>query len=177
MVTISIEGNIGAGKSTLLRSLQAQGYKVHFEQIDKWPLDEFYTDPKRWALALQLAIMKSIPYPTEEFVLYERSPLSAMNVFWDMLVETGVVEPIEDEIMWHYAEYKMWTPDVIIYIDCPPTQCFENIKNRHQVGDSRVTLKYIKQVENYYKKIPITHTVPYGPGVEKRVKDIIDEYK
>lgn len=174
---ISIEGNIGAGKSTILRELKKQGYNVRFEQIEEWPLDDFYKDPKRWAMTLQLAILKTLTYPTVDFVIYERSPLSAMYVFWDMLFDKGIVTDVEDQLLWYYVGQKMWTPDVTIYIDTPVEQCFANVQRRGQVGDESITLDYLKDVEKYYKKIPVSHRVQMGSDVVKVVKDIIDKYK
>lgn len=177
MTIISIEGNIGAGKSTLLRELQRQGYTVRFEPIEQWPLKEFYTDPKRWAMTLQLAILKTFSYPTRDLVIYERSPQSAMYVFWDMLFDKGIVTEVEDQLLWHYVEHKMWTPDVTIYIDTPAQKCFENIQTRNQTGDESITSEYIQDVEKYYRRIPITYRVKNDEHVVKNVKDIIDKYK
>ena len=49
MTKIVIDGNIGSGKTTQLDLLEQQGkYNIKKEPIEKWPLDLYYSDPKRW---------------------------------------------------------------------------------------------------------------------------------
>ena len=53
---VSIDGNIGAGKSSTLKELKNLGYVVFPEDIYSWQpiLNNFYSDPKRWAFTLQI---------------------------------------------------------------------------------------------------------------------------
>ncbi len=57
---IIIEGNISAGKSTLTRELaQALGYRVFLEPTSTNPfLADFYRDPKRYALRMQVYLLR-----------------------------------------------------------------------------------------------------------------------
>ena len=64
---IIIEGNIGAGKSTFLKLLAkaSQDLEVAQEPLESWHkkedgsnlLENFYTDPKRWAYTLETFAM------------------------------------------------------------------------------------------------------------------------
>lgn len=182
MVLISIEGNIGAGKSRVLRALQTQGYSVLFEKIEDWPLEDFYKDPSRWGLVMQLAIVRSY-FQTEvsgPLVIQERSLTSALAVFWQRQVDTGTVTTLEDSLLWFFVDDRVTVPDVTIYLDVPPEVCLQNISTRGQRGDDKVTLEYLREIDTYYKGLEKTHIVD-GTGdpetVAKCVKLIIDSYK
>lgn len=146
---IVIDGNIGSGKSTQVKLLEQEGFTVLTEQIDDWPLEDFYKDPTRFALPLQLAVLKSFQKPGVQ--IYERSPESSREVFWKMLLDDGTVN-VEDDKKYREA-YKLsgWYPDVHIYIDTPPQVCFERLKSRKQIGDYSISLEYIKKIDMYYK--------------------------
>ena len=57
---VIIEGNIGVGKSTLARKLSEElGYALFLEPTVENPyLEKFYAEPKKYALKLQLWILK-----------------------------------------------------------------------------------------------------------------------
>jgi NADH dehydrogenase (ubiquinone) 1 alpha subcomplex subunit 10 len=57
---VIIEGNISAGKSTLTRDLAAAlGYRVFLEPTTTNPyLADFYRDPKRFALKMQIYLLR-----------------------------------------------------------------------------------------------------------------------
>lgn len=57
---VIIEGNIGVGKSTLGRKMAKElGYKLFMEPTVENPyLEKFYADPHKYALKLQLWILK-----------------------------------------------------------------------------------------------------------------------
>ena len=95
---IAIEGNIGCGKTTQLSILEKQGYSIYKEPIDKWPLDEFYQDPSRWGFLLQVVVLRTFIKGTEPISIHERSPMSSKYVFWNNLVESGIVTSLEDPV-------------------------------------------------------------------------------
>ena len=60
---VSIDGNIGAGKSSILKELKNLGYVVFLEDLeDSWQpiLNNFYSNPKRWAFTLQITILNNL---------------------------------------------------------------------------------------------------------------------
>jgi deoxyadenosine/deoxycytidine kinase len=147
---IVIDGNIGCGKSTQVKLLEKEGFTVLTEQIDDWPLDDYYKDPPKFALALQLAVLKSFQVPGVR--VYERSPESSREVFWRMLLDEKTVTEEDDKKYKEAYKLRGWYPDVHIYIDTPPQICFDRLESRKQVGDNAITLDYIKKIDRYYKK-------------------------
>lgn len=138
---ISIEGNIASGKSVQVKNLD--GY---LEPIKDWPLELFYSDPERWALVLQLAILNGFHDIKEGIV--ERSPESSLEVFWNL-----VQHPPEEDKSYRAIHKKLaWSPDAIVYIRTPPEVCFERLKKRGQTGDSYVTIEYLQQIHEKYEK-------------------------
>jgi len=147
---VVIDGNIASGKSTQFDMLAKQGYSVLSERIYDWPLELFYSDPKRWALLLQFAILKSFHTHKNDFKIFERSPESSRDVFWKMFVDDETVSKEEDTVYKYFWEMNGWSPDVYIYIFTPPEICFERLAHRRQDGDSKITLEYLRKVGLYY---------------------------
>lgn len=151
---VVIDGNIGSGKTTQLDLLETRGYRVRREPIEKWPLEEFYKDPQRWAFYFHMKILQTLrPLKTHETVVYERSLLSSRWVFWEVLKKQGVVTPGEDNTYATFYEQFAWYPDVYIFLSKTPELAWEHIQARHQTGDSGVTLEYWKELDGEYQRL------------------------
>lgn len=175
---IVIDGNIGSGKTTQLNLLEKAGWKVQREPIAEWPLEDFYKDPSRWAFLLHLAIIKTLR-PVSGTVAYERCLLSSKWVFWQYMVDRGLVTPDETKVYEYFYEKFLWFPDVYIFISKSPELAWEHVKTRHQTGDSGVTLQYLRDLDGYYKKmlmsVPcVTHVVNGHDTPEKIHKRIVE---
>lgn len=149
MVLIVIDGNIGSGKSTLLNKLSSK-YPIHKEKIDDWPLKEFYEDPQRWGLALQIRILQTMTKPpvSDTFTFHERCPQTSKEVFWSVLWKTAIEDDIYQDV---YTKYH-WEPDIYIYLRSSPETCFTNISKRVQAGDSDITWQYITELHHLYEE-------------------------
>jgi deoxyadenosine/deoxycytidine kinase len=144
---IVIDGNIGSGKSTQLKMIS--GYTVNCEPIHDWPLKLFYDNPDRWAFLLQMAILKSFSdYEKSTVVIWERSPESSREVFWNILQKTKE----EDDVYSYFYNQCGWVPDIHIYIRTDPKTCFERIHSRHQEGDTNISFEYVQKVHNSYER-------------------------
>jgi thymidine kinase len=146
---IVIDGNIGSGKSTQLKLLSEKGYSVKCEPIHDWPLELFYSDHERWAFLLQMTILKSFTSTSDSVTtIWERSPESSREVFWNILQKTK-----EEEYVYKYF-YEMcgWCPDIHMYIRTDPEKCFERISKRHQEGDLKITHEYLQKVHESYER-------------------------
>lgn len=146
MTKIVIDGNIGAGKTTQITKLQSQGFCVQKEPIHLWPLELFYSDPERWAFLFQMVILKTLIPQTTETCVYERCPLSSLEVFWEILNK----HPEEDKIYREFYKDYGWSPDVYIYIATPPEVCYQRVQVRTQDGDSGVSLEYLQTLDKKY---------------------------
>jgi deoxyadenosine/deoxycytidine kinase len=148
---IVIDGNIGAGKSTQIELLNKKGWWVVPEPIEKWPLKQFYKNPKKYGFFFHMTMCQTFkPIDTETVVIYERSLLSARHVFWKILLNDGIVSRREDELYEKYYEDYVWYPDLYIYINKTPEKALESIKRRGQAGDSEVNLKLLKKIDHQY---------------------------
>lgn len=151
---VVIDGNIGSGKTTQLNLLEKKGWLVKREPIDEWPLDLFYKDKSRWALVLQLKILQTLrPIKTRQPVVYERCLLSTRHVFWEYLVHHGLVTPEEHDVYCTQYQKDAWFPDVYIFLSKSPELAYEHVQKRHQVGDSAVTLEYLRDLDVLYKQM------------------------
>jgi len=148
---IVIDGLIGAGKSTQVGIIHKKlGIPVVREPIEEWPLELFYSDPRRWGFMMQVAVLNSFVKFRDVDGIFERSPESTRSVFWQNLVDSGIVTQKEDEIFQKLFKNLEWKPDVTILIEKDPELCYEHIQKREQEGDSGVTLEYLKKLNKYY---------------------------
>lgn len=149
---IVIDGNIGSGKTTQLELLRQAGWSVKCEPIHEWPLDLFYADMSRWAFLLQIRILQTIRCESGVHI-YERGLLGTRHVFWEYLREKGLVTK-EEHVTYESAYEKyVWYPDIYIYLSKTPELAYEHIQKRSQAGDSKVTLAYLKELDNLYNRM------------------------
>lgn len=154
MPRVVIDGNIGSGKTTQLGLLEQKGWRVRREPIDRWPLEEFYKDPKRWAFYFHMVILQTLrPVRTSETVIYERSLLSSRWVFWPVLLKNGTVTPLEDETYGKFYDHYVWYPDVYIFLSKNLDLTWEHIQKRHQAGDGGISREYLAELGEEYQKM------------------------
>ena len=142
---IVIDGNIGSGKTTQINLLEEKGLKVKREPIEEWPLDLFYSDMERWGLTFQLVVLHTLRTTTPN-TIFERSPLSAKEIFWKSLKKT----PLEDRVFQWAYDKDGWYPDVYIFLDKNPEVCYTHIQTRGQEGDSGVSMDYLTSLNDKY---------------------------
>lgn len=145
---IVIDGNIGSGKSTQLKLLETKGVPVKYEPIEDWPLDMYYSNPTRWGFLFQIIILQTLK-TVKGFSVYERSPLSSLNVFWELMSKT----PEEDLAYRRAYDMYAWYPDVYIYINTSPDTCYNHITKRTQDGDSAVDMELLNRLDKQYLKM------------------------
>ena len=176
---IVIDGNIGSGKTTQINLLESKGYKVKREPIEQWPLDLFYSDMERWGLTFQLVVIHTLR-TSDINTVFERSPLSAREIFWSSLKKT----PLEDQVFrWAY-EKDAWYPDVYILLDKDPEICYNHIQTRDQEGDSGVSMEYLKTLDKKYQTMFDGITCPKfrvdasrpREHIHENILSILDEY-
>jgi len=146
---IVIDGNIGAGKTTQLNLLKRIGARVFKEPIEEWPLEEFYADPKKGIFALQMAVLRTVC--DQGPGIYERSLLSSRWVFWEWAKKKNLVEHVKTYE--YFYEKHAWSPDLYIFLSKSPEECYLHVSSRKQTGDSKVTLGYLRELDELYSEL------------------------
>jgi len=128
--------------------LEKRRFTVQREPIEKWPLDLYYSDPVRWGFLFQMLILQTLK-TLSGFVIYERSPLSSKEVFWEIMEKTK----LEDQVYTTAFNKDAWMPDVYILIDTPVHIAYSRLKKRKQEGDTSVSYEYLKTLDSKYRKM------------------------
>lgn len=147
MYKFVIDGNIGSGKTTQLNLLEARGHEVFREPVEKWPLELLYSDPERWGFLFQVIVLLTTQSRDRPNIIYERCPSSSKEVFYKVMKR----QPIEDRVYNIFFDKCKWFPDTYIYIHKPAELCLKHISSRSNTGDSKITLSYLKQLEDAYR--------------------------
>lgn len=174
---VVIDGNIGSGKTTQLDLLEKKGWTVRREPIDSWPLREFTENPVRWSFLLHMKILQTFrPIETKRPVIYERSLASSRWVFWKVLRKRGYVTQKEHETYEAFCEMHMWQPDLYIFLDKNARWAYSHISKRGQVGDSGLSLEYLKELEiEYHALVPRMPGQVYVVNANRTVDEIHEE--
>ena len=201
---ISISGNIGCGKSTVMTNLRSRWTregsdhisdrttKFIEEPVDEWKpyLDAFYSDPSKYALPLQLQILKSyndmwedsggdITLDAADATVIERSPFESLNVFAKVLHADNQLT--DDEYSVLLNEKNVWKPDYVIYLRSSPETCFERVSRRNRSTEkSGISLDYLRKIhkeyDGLYNNSPVSSVtvVNAEADVDKVLLDIQD---
>ena len=157
---ISIDGNIGSGKSTLMDTLSKNthvGAEYFPEPLHIWgdTLQRYFEDKKTWVCALTIDILSAfdrVRQSTAPHQIVERSPVSCLDVFTEILRQEGFISKDEFYSIQEYASIFKWIPDVIIYIDVDPLVCEERMRQRQRSGED-IPYEELKYIEYTYKKV------------------------
>lgn len=179
-------GNIGSGKSTLLDEIarRTRGVVSVKEALRDWNttckngkplLENYYQQPKRYALQMQQNILVSQlkswkrarnklatttskqhhhehhqPSSKTRLHLLERSFHDVLRVFTPALVEHKYI-PTEWLTQQQKCEQTMPQdlPDLVLWIDTDVEVCMQRIKKRGRPGEQHITLEYLKTIRKY----------------------------
>ena len=165
-MNVLIEASIGVGKSTLIRNLNVKlsncnelSTTVFLEPVELWEKTKagnllllFSKDQTKYALATQTHIMTTMhqqrinPPPTD-IRIYERSFLSAKNVFQAVLEEKGYLNGMECLILDNLCEAlskNMPIQHKIIYLRASPQLAYQRTKDRNGTSDKLLTTEYFE---------------------------------
>jgi deoxyadenosine/deoxycytidine kinase len=169
---VSLEGNIGAGKSTLLSALKeryANRNDVIFveEPVGIWEsiqqdglnmLQLFYKDTCRYAFTFQilafttrLKLLKDAikqaneSEPPVKTIIMERSLEADRNIFAKMLNSDKQMQQCEYDIYVKMSDdiLQDYSVDGIVWINTPPDECVNRIKNRNREGEETISFDYL----------------------------------
>ena len=171
---VAIEANIGAGKTTIIERIRETFPDVptYLEPVEAWRdiLKAFYANKNRWALALQMTVLKEYVggdrYRAPTYVS-ERSAYSCRYVFGQTLFGEGSLTEKEWKVFKDYFDgFVDVHPDRIIYVRTDPATCLARVEKRaRDVEEGGVTLEYLQKLHFQYENL-----AKYFPG-EVRVVD------
>lgn len=169
MTILSLEGNIGSGKDIVI-----QFFKKYFREdmyfledsVSNW-LDEdllknFYNDPCRWALSLEIhstiqkhkRLNKVLNCVIDDSIIVtRRSPMSDRTIFVSSCKEMGYVNSKEFSIYdgvfesLNFPKYQG-----IIYLKSNVNKCYENIISKKNGVEKTINFEYIRSIHNNYEK-------------------------
>jgi deoxyadenosine/deoxycytidine kinase len=174
---LSLEGNIGAGKSTVGQRMKASGLFDFLEEpISLWRegfaanlLERMYAEMERWAFTFQIMAFVTRVKTWQEIlsrtahprVVLERSVFTDRHVFAANLHRLGAISEVEWELycgLWDFlvSQYCV-QPDHIIYLRTPVEVCLERIRARGRKEESRITLDYLRQIEELHDRWLLGH--------------------
>ncbi|KYR01425.1 deoxyguanosine kinase [Tieghemostelium lacteum] len=164
---IIMEGNISAGKTYLSQKLgEHLGYKVFFEPTTTNPyLSEFYKDPTKYALVMQLWLLNqryntylnalSYSLKHNNGVILDRSVYSDWVFAENCRVEGLISKDGFQEYL--NAREKLLSdiplPNMTIYLDVSPQECLKRIQTiRKRECEQSITLEYLQGLDLCYNK-------------------------
>ena len=170
MVIVTIDGNIGSGKSSSIQQLQEILSKdktivlqEKIKNFEPW-LKLYYSDMNRYAMGFQMEVLlshleqkKIMTSKTNQskLILSERSPISCIHVFGELLKRKNIMCKEEQDLCIRYGDLYGWIPDYIFYIRATPTNCFKRVQLRNRKNENDITLDYLEEVDKLYNELYI----------------------
>jgi deoxyadenosine kinase len=165
---IWVEGLIASGKTTFAREVSKRlGFRLLEEPVDgNELLEAFYKEPKRYAFALQLHMMRN------RYVMKQEASFAAARgvekglildrcmpgdrVFAKLHWKKGNICPLEFKLYedWYDTMARSFLPPTaLIYLNCQPETAFERMKKRNRGCESGVSLEYLRELKAGYEEL------------------------
>ena len=180
---VCIDGIIGCGKSSLITQL-GELFTCFQEPVHEWSLlQNFYDDMPRYAAPFQFQVLFSFHrlYSTfknvNDKVIVERCPWSSKNIFTDMLVKNGLIQPNEHNLYCNFYNKLTFTTDLYIYLKVDTDVAYERILNRNRASERSLKLDYLNALNNKYnesvKSLKNLYIVDANKSLHEVKKDVI----
>ena len=152
---IVITGVIGCGKTFFCKVLKERyGYTIVEEHINHAKLQEYYSDPERYAYTFQM-------YHLDKRLKAYNEQTNTDVTIYDQSIHTDIVygNANRNEMGEMYAEYlkkyneciqTVENPHYIIYLKCTPEVCLKRIQTRNRSGESNISIEYLRKLNNLY---------------------------
>lgn len=157
---IATEGVIGVGKSNLASKLaNTFGAAVIYEQFEKNPfLEDFYTDPERFAFQAQIFFLINRYRQQQELVqmdLFHTSIVCDYLFAKDRIFATLNLNEKELKLYDAIArmmEKEIIKPDLVIYLQASTARLMEKIRQRNRAFERNINIDYIQALNELYNK-------------------------
>ena len=164
---IIIEGLIGVGKSTLTENMgEALGFKVFKEPVEDNPyLEDYYKDPKRYALEMQFWLMSrrfqmhqeaiETIWRTGRGVIMDRS-IYGDAIFAKQNVTDGNISAAGYD---NYMKMRdvmfgfLMVPQLTLFLQASPKTCLERISSRERGCETKIPASYLEGLDFEYKNL------------------------
>ncbi|GCD78325.1 hypothetical protein JCM31826_18070 [Thermaurantimonas aggregans] len=164
---IAIEGNIGAGKTTLATLLaRALDARVILEQFADNPfLNEFYSNPERWAFTVEMAFMAERYQQLHDLLieidLFQPVFVSDYHPFKSKLFASVNLSEKEYFLYEHFFDMlfkKIRKPDLLIFLSAETNTLLKNIQQRGRWFEKKIEPEYLEKLSEAYKNFLKTHS-------------------
>lgn len=164
-----VEGLIAAGKSSLTAKLEkALGYRTFPEPVaDHGLLELFYSEPKRWAFALQIEMLRrrwdihrlammECRAGTYPGTILDRG-LPGDRVFAWMHHQSGNLHNLEwqtyEALYSEFMSVPHMQPTALVYLDVSPHTALRRIRKRARPSEEKITLDYLISLGEAYQRL------------------------
>ncbi len=157
---IAVEGVIGVGKTSLARLLAHKtGARLVLEEDFENPfLPDFYRDPRRYALQVQLNFLLERhrqQSDLKQLSLFNHSIVSDYIFEKDRIFASLNLEQRELQLYNRVAELletDVPSPDMVIYLQSSPERLLTNIRIRNIDYERSISLEYIRNLCELYSR-------------------------
>ncbi len=157
---ICIEGVIGAGKTSLAGMLgKILNAKVMYEQPEENPfLEDFYSNPPRYAFQTQLFFLLSRYKQQQEFFqtdLFHETLISDYLFAKDRIFATLNLDDRELFLYDRIAvllEQEIPRPDLVLYLQSSTERLMANIRKRDRHYEENISEEYIRSLNEAYNR-------------------------
>lgn len=153
---VAIEGCMAAGKSTTARLIaQSLNWPLVLEETDSHPfLQDFYSDPNRYALETELVFIlihyhQLNPLRQRTDLVSDFSPGKDL-IFARMNLSGEDLTKFEDLYTWLLRRIQM--PTLAIFLRVPVDELMRRIKERGRPYEMHIPKDYVKRLEEFYEQ-------------------------
>ncbi|MBF0297247.1 MAG: deoxynucleoside kinase [Oligoflexia bacterium] len=169
MQLIILEGLIGAGKTTFAEKLSKLiDAKLYYEPVKDNPyLEDYYKNPKRYALEMQFWLMSIRFQLHQEAIKYiwdsGKSAIIDRSIYgdWIFAKQNWLDGNIDDRGYESYIKHRdvmfryLMIPHITLFLDADPKICLDRIHMRGRDCEKGIPLKYLDGLHILHRELMI----------------------